>query len=72
MQRLYEKTHFDMAYADIQMHNGEHSFIKKAANPKFISSRTYTLDEVAVEIVKLMLVVAQPFYNTPPSLCCGD
>lgn len=32
----------------------------------------YALDAVAVEIVKLMLVVAQPFYNTPPSLCCGD
>lgn len=41
MQRLYERTHFDMAYADIRMHNGEHSFIKKASNPKFVSSRTW-------------------------------
>lgn len=32
----------------------------------------YTLDEVAVEIVKRVLVVAQPFYNMPPSLYCGD
>ena len=72
MQRLYEKTHFDMAYADIRMHNGESTFIKKASNPKFVSSRTYALDEVAVEIVKRVLVVAQPFYNMPPSLCCGD
>lgn len=41
MQELYEKTHFDMAYADIRMHNGEHSFIKKASNPRFVSSRTW-------------------------------
>lgn len=41
MQKLYADTHFDMAYADIRMHNGEHSFIKKASNPKFVSSRTW-------------------------------
>ena len=41
MQRLYKETHFDMAYADIRMHNGEHSFIKRASNPKFVSSRTW-------------------------------
>lgn len=41
MQKLYEKTHFDMAYADIRMHNGEYSFIKKASNPRFVSSRTW-------------------------------
>lgn len=41
MQRLYEKTHFDMAYADIRMHNGDHSFIKRASNPRFVSSRTW-------------------------------
>lgn len=37
----YEKTHFDMAYADIRMHNGDHSFIKRASNPRFVSSRTW-------------------------------
>lgn len=40
MQRLYDKPHFDIVYADIRMHNGEHSFIRKVTNPRFVSSRT--------------------------------
>lgn len=39
MKALYEKTGFDMAYADIRMHNGDRTFIKKAKNPSFVSTR---------------------------------
>ena len=41
MSELYENTHFDMAYADIRMHNGNSIFIKKASNPKIVTSRTW-------------------------------
>ncbi len=41
MLALYQRTPFDMAYADIRMHNGESTFIKRASNPKFVSSRTW-------------------------------
>ena len=41
MADLYEKEHFDMAYADIRMHNGDGTFIKKASNPKMVTSRTW-------------------------------
>lgn len=41
MAELYEKEHFDMAYADIRMHNGNGTFIKTASNPKMVTSRTW-------------------------------
>lgn len=41
MEALYQRTHYDMAYADIRMHNGDHTFVKKASNPKFVSSKTW-------------------------------
>ncbi len=41
MARLHKETGFDMAYADIRMHNGDTTFIKKASNPRFVSSRTW-------------------------------
>ncbi len=39
--KLHEKEHYDMAYASIRMHNGNHTFIKKASNPRIVSSRTW-------------------------------
>ena len=41
MEALYQRTHYDMAYADIRMHNGDRTFVKKASNPKFVSSKTW-------------------------------
>ncbi len=41
MAELYDKEHFDMAYADIRMHNGDGTFIKRASNPKIVTSRTW-------------------------------
>lgn len=41
MRDLYEHEPYDMAYADIRMHNGNSTFIKRASNPRFVSSRTW-------------------------------
>ncbi len=41
MSELYARSQFDMAYADIRMHNGNSTFIKKASNPKIVTSRTW-------------------------------
>ena len=41
MANLYDKEKYDMAYASIRMHNGKHSFVKKASNPRIVSSRTW-------------------------------
>ena len=41
MAKLHQENGYDMAYADIRMHNGDTTFIKKASNPKFVSSRTW-------------------------------
>jgi len=41
MKDLFERTNYDMAYADIRMINGNKTFIKKASNPRFVSSKTW-------------------------------
>ncbi len=41
MKTRYEVEPFDMAYADIKIHNGNKSFIKRASNPWYVSSRTW-------------------------------